>query len=228
MRLLGPGTKRVFDSSLRRALDAPLRGAARTLDRPWITPDRLTIAGLVVGLGSAATAAAQLWCISLILWLVSRIFDGLDGALARLRRERAEDDDGAGNGETAGHSEAGGFLDIVADFTVYGFTVFGVGIGATAGFGAPWWPFVLVLVAYYLNGGAFLAFSSIAERTDRQIDDGRSLSFLGRIAEGAETILVHSLWLIFPFVAWQIALVWAVFVGLSAIQRMIAGYRALR
>lgn len=137
-----------------------------------------------------------------------------------MRRERADDG--------AGHSEAGGFLDIVADFTVYGFTVFGVGLGATAGFDAPWWPFVLVLVAYYLNGGAFLAFSSIAERTGRTIDDGRSLSFLGRIAEGTETILVHSLWLIFPFFAWQIAVVWAVFVGISAVQRMVAGYRALR
>lgn len=210
----------MFDSTLRRALDSPLRGAARALDRPWITPDRLTIAGLVLGLGSAATAAAQLWWISLTVWLVSRIFDGLDGSLARLRRERADDG--------AGHSEAGGFLDIVADFTVYGFTVFGVGLGATAGFDAPWWPFVLVLVAYYLNGGAFLAFSSIAERTGRTIDDGRSLSFLGRIAEGTETILVHSLWLIFPFFAWQIAVVWAVFVGISAVQRMVAGYRALR
>jgi phosphatidylglycerophosphate synthase len=217
----------MFDSSLRRALDPPLRGAALALDRPWITPDRLTVAGLVLGLGSAATAAAQLWWISLTLWLVSRIFDGLDGSLARVRRDRAEADNGAVTGETR-HSEAGGFLDIVADFTVYGFTVFGVGLGATEGFDAPWWPFVLVLVAYYLNGGAFLAFSSIAERTGRTIDDGRSLSFLGRIAEGTETIVVHSLWLIVPFFAWQIAVVWAVFVGVSAVQRMVAGYRALR
>ncbi|WP_104177423.1 CDP-alcohol phosphatidyltransferase family protein [Cryobacterium sp. Y50] len=207
----------MFDTSLRRAL------AALAFDRAWITPDRLTIAGLVLGLGSAATAAAQLWWVSLALWLVSRVFDGFDGSLARLRRERAD----AADGET-GHSEAGGFLDIVADFTVDGFTVFGVGVGATAGFDAPWWPFVLVLVGYYLNGGAFLAFSSIAERTNRQIDDGRSLSFLGRIAAGTETIIVHSLWLIFPFVAWQIAVVWAVFVGISAVQRMFAGYRALR
>lgn len=213
----------MFDSALRRVLDAPLRALAAIVDRAWITPDRLTIAGLALGLGSAAAAGAQLWWWALALWLVSRVFDGLDGSLARLRRER-----GAAVGGGIGDSEAGGFLDIVADFTVYGFTVFGVGIGATAGFGAPWWPFVLVLVAYYVNGAAFLAFSSIAERTNRQIDDGRSLSFFGRLAEGAETILVHSLWLILPLFAWQIALVWAVFVGISAVQRIIVGYRALR
>ena len=55
-----------------------------------------------------------------------------------------------------------------------------------------------MLLAYYVNGTAFLAFSSIAERTGHRIDDGRSLSFLGGIAEGAETILVHSLWLLVP------------------------------
>ncbi|EPR75395.1 putative transmembrane protein [Leifsonia rubra CMS 76R] len=49
-----------------------------------------------------------------------------------------------------------------------------------------------------LNGAAFLAFSSIAERTDRTISaaDNRSLFFLGRIAEGGETVFVHSLWLL--------------------------------
>lgn len=213
----------MFDTALRRALDSPMRALAATLDRPWITPDRLTVVGLLIGLGSAAAAATQLWSWSLALWLISRLFDGLDGSLARLRSHRGDTRDGG-----ATPSEAGGFLDIVADFAVYGFTVFGVGIGASSGFGAPWWPFVLVLVVYYLNGGAFLAFSSIAERTNRQIDDGRSLSFLGRIAEGTETILVHSLWLIFPFFAWQIAVVWAVFVGLSAGQRILLGYRALR
>jgi len=217
------GRAPMLDSSLRRMLDGPLRAAAAAVDRSWVTPDRLTVAGLVLGLGSAAAAATQLWWWSLALWLVSRVLDGLDGSLARLRRERA-----VRQGRESHDSEAGGFLDIVADFTVYGFTVFGVGIGATTAFGAPWWPFVLVLVAYYVNGAAFLAFSSIAERTNRQIDDGRSLSFLGRIAEGGETIVVHSLWLMLPFIAWQLALVWGVVVGISAIQRIVVGYRALR
>jgi len=106
--------------------------------------------------------------------------------------------------------------------------VFGVAWGASAAFGAPWWPFLLVLLTYYVNGTAFLAFSSIAERTGRQVDDGRSLSFLGRIAEGTETIAVHTLWLILPFWAWQIALAWSLFVAVSAVQRIIAGYRLLR
>ncbi|KZF03814.1 hypothetical protein A2J04_26325 [Rhodococcus sp. EPR-279] len=202
----------MIDSFLRRHLESPLDRCARALDRPAITPDRITAAGLVLGLGSALAAGLQFWLLALVLWIVSRIADGLDGPLARRRSN------------TGG---AGGFFDITADFVVYGTTVVGVAVGASAGYDAPWWPFLLVLLAYYINGTAFLAFSSIAERNGRTIDDGRSLSFLGGLAEGAETIAVHSLWLLLPGISWQIAVVWAAVVGVSSGQRIIAGYRAL-
>lgn len=210
----------MLDAPLRRIIDLPLTVLARLIDRPWITPDRITVAGLVLGMASAAGAALTWWWPALVLWLLSRLLDGLDGALARVRRAQQD-----AFGEP---SEAGGFLDITCDFVVYGATVFGVAVGASTAFDAPWWPFALVLLSYYVNGAAFLAFSSIAERTGKRIDDGRSLSFLGRLAEGAETIVVHSLWLIVPMFAWQIAVLWAAFVALSAIQRIVVGYRALR
>jgi phosphatidylglycerophosphate synthase len=207
----------MFDIPLRRSLATPLTVTARVLDRHWITPDRITMAGLAIGLASAVCAALQLWLIAAALWLLSRLFDGLDGSLARLR---------VGRGEA--NSEAGGFIDITADFIVYGTTVLGVAIGVTTAFGAPWWPFVAVLLAYYVNGGAFLAFSSIAEKTGKSIDDGRSLSFFGKVAEAGETIVIHTVWLLIPAAAWVIAIVWAFFVSLSAIQRIVSGYRALK
>ncbi|MGZ0712763.1 CDP-alcohol phosphatidyltransferase family protein (plasmid) [Coraliomargarita sp. W4R53] len=206
----------MIDSQLRGALQRPLEWGARTIDVSWVTPNRLTLVGMILGLSSAALAAFELWIPALVVWLLSRVFDGLDGALARRRSQHGP------------KSEVGGFLDIVADFVAYGATVVGVAIGAAAGYDAPWWPFLLVLFAYYLNGTTFLAFSSIAERTSRRIDDGRSLSFLGKIAEGAETIFVHSLWLIMPWFAWQIALVWALVVFASAVQRVVLAVRILR
>ncbi|MGZ8177970.1 CDP-alcohol phosphatidyltransferase family protein [Williamsia sp. SKLECPSW1] len=209
----------MFDAALRPRLERPLREAARLLDRPGVTPDRLTAAGLVLGLGSAVTSGLAWWWAALLLWLMSRLADGLDGPLAR--RRRAADPGTADAG-------AGGFFDITADFVVYGSTVVGVAIGASHASGAPWWPFLLVLFTYYINGTAFLAFSSIAEKSGRTIDDGRSLSFLGGLAEGTETIVVHALWLVFATVAWQIAIVWAAVVAVSSVQRIVAGYRALR
>ncbi|SNS84838.1 Phosphatidylglycerophosphate synthase [Geodermatophilus pulveris] len=212
----------MLDPTARALLDAPLARTAALLDRPGITPDRLTGANLVLGLASAAAAAAQLWLPALVLWLACRLADGLDGPLARRRRAMASPP------APPGDAGAGGFFDITADFVVYGAGVVGVAVGATAGSGASWLPFLAVLLAYYVNGAAFLAFSSIAERAGRRLDDGRSLSFLGGLAEGTETVLVHALWLLFPAYAGPVAWAWAALVGVSAAHRMWAGYRALR
>ncbi len=212
----------MLDARIRRRLDGPLARAAAVLDRPGVTPDRLTAAGFVLGLASAVLAAQQAWTWALLAWLLSRVMDGLDGPLARHRALRADSAADAGT--------AGGFLDVTADFAVYGATVVGVAIGTVPGSAAPsdWLPFLAVLLAYYLNGTAFLAFSSIAERTGHQLEDGRSLSFLGGLAEGAETIAVHSLWLLLPQHAAVMATVWAVVVGVSAGHRVVVGARTLR
>ncbi len=168
----------------------------------------------MLGVGSAAAAATGQWGWALALWLGSRLADGLDGPLARRRS-------GCHN------ASVGGFLDICSDFVVYGATVVGVAFGASTGWGSPWWPFLLLLFAYYVNGTVFLAFSSIAERTGRALEDGRSLSFLPTLAEGTETIVVHSVWLLLPQWAAPIAVGWALVVAISALQRVVLGYRWL-
>ncbi len=203
----------VLDGTTRPLVAPLLEGLAARVDRPVVTPDRVTLLGLALGLGSAAPAASAVGVPALARWRLSRGADGLDGVLARRR---------AAAGEPP--SAAGGYLVITADFLVYGATVAGVAIG----WGGSLLPFVAVLVAYYLNGATFLAFSSLAERTGRRLDDGRSLSFLGGLAEGTETVLVHSLWLLLPGHAGTIAWVWAAVVGVSGLQRMVAGYLALR
>lgn len=208
----------MLDGVVRRRLDGPLARAAALLDRGWVTPDRLSVAGLVLGLGSAVLAALALWPWALAAWWVSRVLDGLDGPLARRR---------------GGGSEAGGFLDICADFAAYGCGVLGVALGATGALSgdrvapAEWAAFLAVLVAYYLNGAAFLAFSSAAERRGSRLEDGRTFSFLGGLAEGTETIVVHSLWMLLPGSAWVVAWAWAGVVGVSAVQRVVTGRRLL-
>ncbi len=66
-------------------------------------------------------------------------------------------------------SSMGGFFDITADFTVYGATVVGVVIGA----GGPLWPFLLVLLAYYVNGTALLPLTVVPRRPRRSHRDDR-------------------------------------------------------
>lgn len=194
----------MVDAKLREQLADTFTHIARVVDRPGISPDSITFAGLVLGMGGAISAWSHLWLPSLALWLLSRIADGMDGALARRR---------VAHGRKV--NPAGGYLDIMADFVVYGSFVVGVAHGAGQGY----LPFIFVLLAYYLNGTAFLAFSSIGEKERIRLDDGRSLSFVYGLAEATETIVVHSVWCIFPSQASHIASVWAVVVLISAALR---------
>jgi phosphatidylserine synthase len=202
----------MIDASLRRQLSGSVNWLAGKVDLDFITPTGITIVGFILGTTSALSAWNQYWYLALALWLISRILDALDGALARLRLSQ-----GISYGPT------GGYLDIVCDFIVYGTFVVGVAHGAHTSY----LPFLLVLLAYYINGTSFLAFSSIAEREQTRIEDGRSLSFVFGLAETTETIFIHSLWCLVPRVAGNIAWGWAGFVGVSAMVRIIHSTRLL-
>ena len=203
----------VLDSSIRQAMKGPLNGIARTVDCDFVTPNRITAVGFIMGMAGASAAWHHAWMVALVLWLTSRLADGLDGSLARLR----------GVDKNSGPSLSGGYVDIMADFAVYGSFVVGVGHGV----GGSLAPFLWVLLGYYLNGTAFLAFSAIGERSTIRLEDGRSLSFIFGLTEGAETISVHSIWCIFPGRAGAIAAMWAALVLASAVGRTWQGFRLL-
>lgn len=200
----------MIDTQARKLLAPPIQAIAARLDHPGVTPNRITSLGLIMGLSGATAAGFHHWSLALGLWLISRVMDGVDGALARRRNP-------------TGGCGAGGFWDITADFISYGSFVIGVGVGSHGTL----LPFLIVLFAYYINGSSFLAFSSIAEKTGKQIDDGRTLSFLPGIAEASETIFVHSIWCILPERAGLIAWIWAGIVLLSASFRILFAFSVL-
>nr|MCU0618087.1 CDP-alcohol phosphatidyltransferase family protein [Gemmatimonadaceae bacterium] len=94
----------MLDEYFRRHKERWLRPLAVWL-AGWCHPLAITAVGLLVGLASAFAASRAWWMLALGLWIGNRILDGLDGVVARV-------------GTT--QSELGGYLDIVADFTVYG------------------------------------------------------------------------------------------------------------
>ena len=202
----------MIDGKLREALHSTFEGLARSVDHPAISPNLITLLGLVTGLAGALSAWQRSWFLALALWLFSRIADGIDGPLSRRRLSHG-----------APQNSAGGYLDIMADFTVYGSFVIGVAHGS----GGNYLPFIFVLLAYYLNGTSFLAFSSIGEKEGIRIEDDRSLSFIHGIAEATETIIVHSAWCIFPSSAAKIAGVWAGVVLISATLRFLQSKKIL-
>jgi phosphatidylglycerophosphate synthase len=198
----------MLDAPARRALAPMLGWAARGLAAWGVRPGALTAAGWLAGAGACAAAALRLWPLALALWLGNRLLDGLDGPVARL----------------GSPTERGGFLDIVADFSVYGGFVVGVAIGVPAARLAC----VALLAAYYVSGTALLALSSLTERRALPGGDERSLRFAGGLAEGTETLAVYVLFCLLPQQAVGIAWGFAAAVAVTAVQRVVAGLRLLR
>jgi len=198
----------MLDSRMRVMLGPALEAAGRRLAAAGVPPTGLTAAGWAAGAGACAATALQAWPVALGLWLANRLLDGLDGPVAR----------------AGGPTDAGGFLDIVADFSVYAGVILGLAVAVPGARLAC----VALLTAYYISGTAFLALSSLAERRGQRLGDDRSLRFVGGLAEGTETIAVYILLFLLPQHATVIVWAFTAAVAITAAQRVLTGLRLLR
>ncbi len=189
----------MFDASLRERLHPGLDRIAGGLDAAGLTPNVVTGIGFVVGLGACVAVATDRWILGLIMWLLNRLIDGLDGPLAR----------------RVGETQLGGFLDIMADFAIYGGIVVAIGWSVPDARVAA----LVVFLTYYLNGSAFLAWSSLAQR-QMLAGDGRSLHFPAGLAEGTETIAAMSVVLLVGSYTRELLWAWAAIVAITVVQRI--------
>ena len=199
----------MLDATLRQRAAPALESVGGWLARRGVRPAAVTLAGLVVALAAAGTAAAAQWRWALGLWLVSRLLDALDGPVAR-----------AGDGAT----DLGGVLDLSSDVVAYAATVVGAALGNPDAAVAC----LLLLATYYVNGSVFLLGSVVAERRRRARPDERSLHFTRGLAEGTETVVAHAAMLAVPSAMTPIAGVFAAMVAVTAVQRTVATARLLR
>jgi phosphatidylglycerophosphate synthase len=185
----------MFDESLRTLKEHVLLPAVKAVARTGVSPTQLTLLGFVAGLGCCVAAAVGWWWLASALWWVGRILDGLDGSLARL---------------TGQQSDFGGYVDILCDFTVYSLVplavVWRASAEGVAGQGA-WLLLALLLGAYFVNAAGLFMLSSLLEK--RAV--GKKLTSVAMprgLVEGAETMVVYQLFLLFPH---SIALLMAAF-----------------
>lgn len=161
----------MFDAALRRLIDPPLDRLGARIASRGVGADAVTLAGLACGLAAAAAAAAGAFWLALGLIGLSRLADGLDGAVARATRR----------------TDFGGFLDITADFAFYGAVPFGFVLHDPAANGVAG---AALLLSFYINGASFLGFAILAEK--RGIETGaqgvKNLFYSGGLLEGGETI----------------------------------------
>lgn len=195
----------MFDPILRRAKDRALAPVARAFRR--VEPGAITALALALGLGSAWAAWMGAFGFGLILWLANRVLDGLDGAVARLRGES---------------TDLGGFLDLMADFVVYGAVPVAMALrsGADPAL-AP--ATVFLLMAFYVNAASWMVPAALLEKRGQGALDRReptSLIIPEGLVAGGETVVFYALFFLFPGHQVGLFQLMAALTGLTVLQRV--------
>jgi phosphatidylglycerophosphate synthase len=196
----------MLDARLRPLIDPPLNAGARRAMALGLSANAMTGIGFAIGLLALAALGRGHYGLGLLLILMNRTCDGLDGAIAR----------------RVGVSELGGFLDIVADFLFYALVPLGFALADPAHARAA----AVLIVSFVATGSTFLAFAVIAGgRGLTSAARGRkSFYHLGGLAEGSETILAFVLFCLFPSAFPTLAYLFAALCALTALGRVRAAF----
>jgi len=187
-----------------------LEAGARALVRVGIGADAVTWAGFAIGLSAAFCIAQQAFVPGLVLLLVSRLLDGLDGAVARLTQP----------------TDRGAFLDISLDFLFY----------ASIPLAFAWadpernaLAAATLLAAFVGTGSTFLAFAVLAERRGLSsvAYPNKGLYYLGGLTEATETLLAFAAMCLWPRAFPIIAAGFAGLCALTVLTRLWAGWHLL-
>ena len=201
----------MLDRAALSLLAPPVSALARRLVRAGVGADAITFTGFAIGLAAALAISLQAYGLGLALLLLSRLCDGLDGAVARLTKP----------------SDRGAFLDITLDFLFYASVPLAFAVADPA---ANALPAALLLAAFIGTGSSFLAFSALAEKRGLQSATypRKGLYYLGGLTEATETLACFALMCLFPaqFALWACG--FALLCGLTIVSRLWAGWRMLK
>ena len=185
-----------------------LQPVARGLASRGISANTTTLVGFGIGLLALPALAAQAYWLALIIILINRLLDGLDGAIAR---------------ETT-PSDRGAFLDIALDFLFYAAVPLGFALAdPTANALAA----AVLMAAFIGTGTSFLAFAIIAAQRGMRpaAYPTKGIFYLGGLTEGAETIGLFVLICLLPQHFSVIAYGFAIACALTTASRLWQGWR---
>lgn len=201
----------MLDKAIQQALRPVMTQAARGLVRLGVGADAISFTGFAIGMAAAAAIAFQHYGPGLLLLLLSRLMDGLDGAVARASQP----------------TDRGGFLDITLDFLFYAAIPLAFAMADPT---ANALPAAALLASFMGTGSSFLAFAILAQKrglTDTALP-GKSFYFLGGLTEATETIAVFVAMCLWPSAFAPLAWGFAGLCALTTALRIGWGWQRLR
>ncbi len=204
----------MIDNHVRRFIEPSLTYLATICMKLRIRPDWVTLIGFCLGILAIPMIALDHLDVALVLIILNRICDGIDGTLARM----------------VGQSDRGGFLDIICDLIFYAGVPFGFALlnrdqNALA---AAW-----VIFSFIGTGCSFLAYAIFAQKygisTDFNEGDGaknlpKAFYYVGGLTEGTETVIFLILICLFPGLFPLIAWIFGFLCFLTAGSRIYKGW----
>ncbi|MEX2571813.1 MAG: CDP-alcohol phosphatidyltransferase family protein [Gemmatimonadota bacterium] len=203
----------MLDSDLRPVVDRMLRPAVAALGRR-VHPHGITAIGFFVGGACVVALAQRAYTIAFALWLLNRLLDGLDGAVAR---------------SSGLQSDLGGYLDLLLDFCLYAIIpIVAVLALPRPESGSAFIALAFLLGSFYINAASWLFLAALLEKAGTAGERPTSLVMPTGIIEGTETIIFFSLIILLP--AWTAPLMWTMagLVLVTAAQRPLWMIRTMR
>jgi phosphatidylglycerophosphate synthase len=203
----------MFDHALRPLKERLLASmASRAAGR--VNPFAITLASVVACVGAGVGAAMKQPLAAIILWLVGRALDGIDGAVARASDKA---------------SDLGGLVDQLADTIGYA----AVPIGAAAASDDPraWMLVAILLGTFYVNAVSWGYLSAIVSKRakaptgDTGNDRLTAISMPSGLVEGVETIVFFTLMLALPGLSTALFAAMSVAVVATVVQRTLTAKR---
>ncbi|MEM5471430.1 CDP-alcohol phosphatidyltransferase family protein [Hoeflea sp. AS60] len=171
----------MMDGTARKMIQPGLDQVGTWLSARGVKADHVTVFACFVGLAAAGLIALDYMILALMLIIISRICDGLDGSVARASRS----------------TDFGGYLDITLDFVFYGavplaFVIHDPAANAIAG--------AALIFSFYVNGASFLAYAIVAEKRKLSTTarGSKSIYFTTGLAEASETYIVFGIFCLWP------------------------------
>lgn len=194
----------MLDPLMRRWIDPSLTRAGAWLARRDMSANAFSVAGLAIGLTIVPLLACGRYEMALLVVLLNRLIDGLDGAIARQK----------------GATSFGGYLDIMCDMGFYAAVPLGFALARPDN--ALW--AALLLASFVCTASSFLGRAVLANQ--RGEPDGaargpKSFFHAAGIVEGTETIIAFVLFCLFPAAFPWLAGIFAVLCFWTAAARVL-------
>ncbi len=189
----------MFDGTFRKPVDKAVKPIGHALRKTGLTPDHLTVLGLLVGIGAAVAIGSGRLLLGLLLVILAALPDLFDGALAKA---------------TDASSQRGAFFDSTVDRVTDAFLLGGIAwyLASTES------PHMAILPF------AVMAVSSIISY-ERAKAESLGIEAKGGLMERAERIIALCLGLLIPVLLIPILWIMLVLTTITAIQRFLKVWR---